>query len=343
MREQRIFLAAVRAVGAREFKFVGATSRLDRDGHVLIPSGIDLTNYRRNPIILWQHNPGAPVARCSSISVVDGELRGTGEFPPAGTSDTADEVCGLVKSGVVSAVSIGFDVRDAEPLDPKRPHAGKRITSSECLEISLVSVPADPGAVITERHWRTGMLSADATRCLRDAIDAHGSAIADHHDAMRGHERAARMVGSLVNRGGISRAAVRSALAAHTRAMALHRRAMDAHEGCLDELGDVLDRSRNPANDTILVQTSAGTAVSTGSDGGRSAPLSRLERQAEALRLAGPPVMDGGAVGVARVREYEFALARGHLEAVARAGAFSRDLSYAERQEEVRRLARPFG
>jgi hypothetical protein len=174
-------------------------------------------------------------------------------------------------------------------------------------------------------------------------MDAHRSAIADHRDAMRGHERAARMVEGLVDRGGISRAAVRSALAAHTRAMALHRRAADEDENCLDELGNVLDRARNPANDTTLVQTSAGTAASTGSDGGRSVPLSRLKPQAEALALAGPPVMDGGAVGVARVREYEFAAARAHLEAVARAGAFRRDLSYAERQEEARRLARPFG
>jgi HK97 family phage prohead protease len=311
----------------------------------LVPGGIRLSNYRANPIILWQHDAGSPVARATSIAVVDGELRASGQFPPLGASSTADEICELVKSGIVSAVSVGFDIVESEPLDAKRPRSGQRILCSELLEISPVSVPADTGAVITERHWRTGMLTADATRCLRDAIDAHRSAIADHHDAMRGHERAARMVGSLVDRGGISRAAVRSALAAHTRAMALHRRAMDEHEGCLDELGNVLDRSRNPAGNTKLIQTSAGTAESTGSDGGRDylVPLTRAERQAEVLRLAGPPVGDGGAVGVARFREHELALAHGHLEAVARAGAFRRDPSYAERQEEVRRLARPFG
>jgi len=191
MSTRNSFSAVVRAVSAREFKFVGATSRLGRDGHVLIPSGIDLSNYKKNPIILWQHNPAAPVARCTSIAVVDGELRGTGEFPPAGTSDTADEVCGLVKSGIITTVSLGFNVSDAEPLDPKRPHAGKRITHSECLEISLVSVPADTGAVITERAHRSSsnMMAGDHLIRAEEAVD---QAARHHHDLGRAMERGDR-------------------------------------------------------------------------------------------------------------------------------------------------------
>ena len=129
------------------------------------------------------------------------------------------------------------------------------------------------------------MLSADARRCLRECIDIHRSAIADHRDAIRGHERAARMVEGLVARGGISRTAVRSALAAHNRAMALHRRAADEHDNCVDELDDVLDRSvpSNPANDSQSLQTSSGVTTGTSS---YIAPLSRAQRQAELLALA---------------------------------------------------------
>ena len=342
--------ATVRAVGAREFKFVGATSQLGRDGHVIIPAGIALTNYKRNPVLLFQHRPENPVARCTGISVVDGELKGSAEFPPLGTSPLADEVCGLVKSGIISSVSIGFEPTETEPLDPKRPRSGLRITRCELLEISLVSVPADTGAVITERHWRSNMLSADARRCLRECIDIHRSAIADHRDAIRGHERAARMVEGLVARGGIGRTAVRSALAAHNRAMASHRRAADEHDNCVDELDDVLDRSV-PANGDGMLQTSAG--VTTGTSG-YLAPLSRAQRQAELSALAGPrpgnpytqgfitPV--GGAVGCAAIRDREFMRRLAHCEAVASAGsAFTRSPSYAERQERVRQLARPFG
>jgi hypothetical protein len=53
--------------------------------------------------------------------------------------------------------------------------------------------------------------------------------------------------------------------------------------------------------------------------------------------------MDGGAVGIQQIREREFALAQAHIDAAARAGAFYREPSRAERQEQLRRLARPFG
>ena len=175
------------------------------------------------------------------------------------------------------------------------------------------------------------MLSADARRCVRECIDIHRSAIADHRDAIRGHERAARMVESLVARGGISRTAVRSALAAHNRAMALHRRAADEHDNCIDELDDLLDRSvpSNPANGDGLkdihnsqsLQTSAGVTKGTSS----YTPLSRAQRQAELLALAGPVVGDGGAVGgavgAAAIRDAEFIRRLAHCQAVAAAGS----------------------
>ena len=355
---RQAFSAAVRAVGAgvgaREFKFVAATSQLGRDGHVIIPAGIALNNYKRNPVVLFQHRAENPVARCTGIAVVDGELRGSAEFPPLGTSPLADEVCGLVKSGVVSAVSIGFEPTETEPLDPKRPRSGLRITRCELLECSLVTIPADVGAIVTERHWRSNMLSADARRCVRESIDIHRSAIADHRDAIRGHERAARLVEGLVARGGISRTAVRSALAAHNRALALHRRAADEHDNCVDELDDLLDRSvpSNPANGDGLkdihnsqsLQTSAGVSKGTSS----YTPLSRAQRQAELLALAGPVVGDGGAVGgavgAAAIRDAEFIRRLAHCQAVAAAGgALTRSPTRAERQERARRLARPFG
>jgi hypothetical protein len=179
------------------------------------------------------------------------------------------------------------------------------------------------------------MLSADAVRCLREAIDAHQSAIGDHRDAMRGHERAARIVQSLADRGGISQSAVRAAVAAHHRAMGLHRRAADEHEGCLDALTEVLDRSRNPADNTKLVQTSSGLAQSTGSSGGRA--LSRAARQARALALAPPPTGDGAA-GIAHVRDAEFRRAQLHCTLVGE--AIAGDGDYLQRQAALRRLAR---
>ena len=72
------------------------------------------------------------------------------EFPPAGTNAKSDEYLGLVKTGVIDTVSIGFNSHKSEPLS----RGGVRFTDWSLLEISFVSVPANPNAVVTARaNW----------------------------------------------------------------------------------------------------------------------------------------------------------------------------------------------
>ena len=75
-------------------------------------------------------------------------------FRPTGISPKADEVRGLVKNGIVSGVSVGFDVLDGEPLDPKQPHGGQRFTKWELLECSFCSVRLIPARRYCKRHGR---------------------------------------------------------------------------------------------------------------------------------------------------------------------------------------------
>jgi HK97 family phage prohead protease len=143
--------AQINTLGDDEVEVIISTSALARDGHILEPSGCDLTNYRANPIVLWQHNPDVPVGRAADLVIEGDKIRARVSFAPSGISQKADEVRGLVKSGIVSGVSVGFDVLDGEPLDPKKPYGGQRFTKWELLECSFCSVPADPGAAVTAR------------------------------------------------------------------------------------------------------------------------------------------------------------------------------------------------
>jgi phage head maturation protease len=59
----------------------------------------------------------------------------------------ADEYCALAKSGVIKAVSVGFIPIVREPLRD----GSFRFTKWELLELSLVSVPANPNALVIER------------------------------------------------------------------------------------------------------------------------------------------------------------------------------------------------
>ena len=143
--------AQIKELGENEVEVIISTSALARDGHILEPSGCDLTNYRANPIVLWQHNPDVPVGRAADLAVEGDRIQARILFAPAGVSPKADEVRGLVKTGIVSGVSVGFDVLESEPLDPKKPYGGQRFTKWELLECSFCSVPADPGAAVTAR------------------------------------------------------------------------------------------------------------------------------------------------------------------------------------------------
>jgi HK97 family phage prohead protease len=158
-----------------------STETLGRDKIVLVSRGIDLTHYRANPIWLWQHNPDWPVARSAEIGVKGTALVARVSFPAAGVSERADEVLGLIRAGVVNAASTGFEKMRMEPVDPNNPIAGTRIVSCELAEMSFVSIPAVPDALVTERAKQEGNMGRTGRRLLaerfRSELAAGGSAM----------------------------------------------------------------------------------------------------------------------------------------------------------------------
>lgn len=166
---RQIVPAEINQLGEREIEVVMSTAVLARDGHILVPGGCRLDNYRANPIVLWSHNPDLPIGNAPEVVVEADKIRARIAFAPAGISAKADEVCGLMKSGVVRAVSVGFNPIDGEALNPAKPRGGQRFTDWELLELSAVSVPSDPDALVTARaHGDAAMPApAPATREAR--------------------------------------------------------------------------------------------------------------------------------------------------------------------------------
>ena len=124
--------AAVNGVGDDEVAVVISTAERARDGHELIPQGCQLANYRRNPIVLWQHDPDQPIGNAEQVAIGAGQITARIRFAPTGISHKADEVRGLMKAGVVRAVLVGFDPITMTPLDPGEPRGGQRISAGSC-------------------------------------------------------------------------------------------------------------------------------------------------------------------------------------------------------------------
>lgn len=121
----------------------------DRDGDVVITSGIDLTKYRDNPVGLLNHDWNAhPIAKCTDIIHRDHELLMKMQFDD---DPDAEKVYQKVKKGFIHSVSIGFRALKVSPREHK--DYGFVIEKSELLEVSFVTIPANGDCTVLAKSY----------------------------------------------------------------------------------------------------------------------------------------------------------------------------------------------
>ncbi len=153
-------------LGPRQFRGVASTGVVDRMQDIVVPEGGDVTQFRRNPILLYQHDSAQPIGTVPSIALRGGQWEFLAQFADEGVSEKADEACRLVKTGVLSALSIGFLPERIERIPDSY---GVRYTKWSLLELSVVSVPACPDALITQRSLSRGTPDAELLQRARAA------------------------------------------------------------------------------------------------------------------------------------------------------------------------------
>jgi HK97 family phage prohead protease len=142
--EKQVFPTVVLATGD-EPSITVSTNDEDRDGDVCVPSGAVLTNYQKNPVVLFGHDYSAlPVGSSTSVSVGTNGIVASWRWLENDTF--ADRVRNAFEQGVLRAASIGF-----RPLESaaRGDGSGRVYTKWELLEWSLVPVPANASAVRT--------------------------------------------------------------------------------------------------------------------------------------------------------------------------------------------------
>lgn len=157
----------------RQIRVIAASGRADRTGDIVKVDGIELANFKKNPIILWAHDHyGLPVAKAVEMSVESGKLVMVLEFATKEIYEFADTVYKLVKGGFLKGVSIGARVLEAEwILDKDEEIIGRKFNKLELLELSVVPIPADSKALITA--VKSGAITCeDMEECLAKTFDA---------------------------------------------------------------------------------------------------------------------------------------------------------------------------
>lgn len=124
------------------------TTDKDRVGDIVTANawakGVD--NYRKNPVLLYQHKHDQPIGRVDKVTVDK-----KGIYVDAIVSGAAEKLHGvqtLIKDGALKSFSVGFRVKDGKYDNNSD---CMTITDVELLEISVVSVPANQNSLFSIR------------------------------------------------------------------------------------------------------------------------------------------------------------------------------------------------
>lgn len=169
---------------ARTIRFVASDETVDRYGDIIRANGWLLDNFKRNPVLLFGHNSREPAIGTAKAWVDGTQLLADATFAAEGKSAFADEVWNLVDADIMRAVSVGFlptkppNLIMSEPGDDGATHVtGFEFIEQELLELSVVSVPANPAALALARS-----LASEATirRTFTDDARAFAHVAAAH-------------------------------------------------------------------------------------------------------------------------------------------------------------------
>lgn len=135
-------------VGENLYVGIATTNDVDRVGERVNIHGLkNLEDYKRNPVLLFNHDLNSPIGRVETIDVTENEIRVMFKFA---NTPRAQEIKQLVDDGVLNSLSIGF-------ISTRQKREGNVLVHDEWLwvETSIVTIPANPNAVIVKENEET--------------------------------------------------------------------------------------------------------------------------------------------------------------------------------------------
>jgi HK97 family phage prohead protease len=140
------FISDVEVNDDRSVKFIITTGEADRERDVIDPDGWDVSNYLKNPVVLFAHDyDSLPVARTTSLEQQGDKLIAIAEFASAELNPMAERVFQMLKQGFLRGASVGFRPVAFTFNDVR---GGVDFAKQELLEFSIVPIPANAQALM---------------------------------------------------------------------------------------------------------------------------------------------------------------------------------------------------
>ena len=158
-----------------------STKDFDRAGDAILPEAWakgGLTNFEKNPIILFNHDYNKPIGRATGLKVTENGL----EMKAKISKSAPDSVAQLVKEGILGAFSVGFRIKDADYLEETD---GLKIKDAELFEVSVVSVPCNQAATFSlAKSFDSIAEYEDFKKTFKNSVDLAGQSLAKDEDSL---------------------------------------------------------------------------------------------------------------------------------------------------------------
>ena len=136
-------------------------SSLNDLGTRVLTSGVDIVQYRRNPVLLYMHQRGEVIGLVKDIRVEGDEITGELEFD--GASEMSVRAERQFEFGSLRMVSAGLDIIETSE-DPALLVPGQTrptVTRSRLFEVSVVDIGSNDDAIVLRKDGVALTLSRD--------------------------------------------------------------------------------------------------------------------------------------------------------------------------------------
>ena len=132
-------------------------------GFRVLTAGVNVEQYKRNPVLLYMHERGNVVGYVNDLKVENDEI--TGELMFDCASEQSERCQKQFEFGSLRMVSAGLEIIETSE-DPTMLVPGQTrptITKSRLFEVSVADVGANDDAIVLEKDGKRIMLSKDGT------------------------------------------------------------------------------------------------------------------------------------------------------------------------------------